>query len=234
MSTAQQTRTNTANRAFPAPLALRTASEQQGKTTPQRVETATAPAALETVLSLVETAQVVQKILAEAFGKTGARFYVKTQQADTHTRINVEWVDGPSEKQVLKLLLPLQASTSGTFGGKTPVEHFRLSATGPQRVTLGADRITVKRSFSAGLIGNVLQRIAHRHAGRMTPEVRKLLTAENFKKGALMAVVLYGVHFAGNTLHTDVEAALQDHTTVQGFPRSATAAGIFTRKPLKA
>lgn len=232
MTSAQQTRTTNANRAFRAPQALPTARVQHQ--TPRAPATATSPAVLANVLDLVGTAQLVQTVLVEAFGKTGARFYVKTRQAESHTRLMVQWVDGPSEKQVLKLLLPLQASTPGTFGGKTLVEHFRLSATGPQRVTLGADRITVKRGFSAGLIGNVLQRIAHRHAGRMTPEVRKLLTAENFKKGALMAVVLYGVHFAGNTLHTDVEAALQDHTTVQGFPRSATAAGIFTRKPLKA
>ncbi|HDR9280143.1 TPA: hypothetical protein QDB45_001665 [Burkholderia vietnamiensis] len=232
MSTAQQTRTNTANRAFPAPLALRTASEQQGKTTPQRVETATSPAVLANVLSLVETAQLVQRILAESFGKT--RFYVKTQQADTHTRINVEWVDGPSEKQVLKLLLPLQASTPGTFGGKTAVEHFRVTPKGPQTLTLGADRITVKRGFSAGLISSILQRLAHRHAGRIDPETRKLLTVESFKKGALVTVVLFGIHFAGNSLHSDVETALQEHTDVQGFPRSATAAGIFVRKPLKA
>ncbi|WP_109482859.1 hypothetical protein [Paraburkholderia sp. C35] len=229
MTSAQQTRTTNANRAFRAPQALPTAGFQQ-----QTPATATAPAVLANVLDLVGTAQLVQSVLAEAFGKSGARFYVKTHQADNHTRVMVEWVDGPSEKQVLKLLLPLQASTPGTFGGKTPVEHFRLTAQGPQRVTLGADRITVRRSFSAGLIGGVLQRIAHRHAGRMTPEVRKLLTVEAFKKGALAAVVLYGVHFAGNTLHTDVETALQDHTTVQGFPRSATAAAICTRKPLKA
>ena len=194
--------------------------------------TATSPAVLANVLSLVETAQVVQQILAESFGKT--RFYVKTQQADTNTRINVEWVDGPSEKQVLKLLLPLQASTPGTFGGLVPVEHFRVTPTGPQTLTLGADRITVKRGFSAGLISSILQRLAHRHAGRIDPETRKLLTVESFKKGALVAVVLFGIHFAGNSLHTDVETALQAHTDVQGFPRSATAAGIFVRKPLKA
>lgn len=194
--------------------------------------TATSPVALANVLDTVATAQLCMQVVNEAF--PGARFYIKTHQADNHTRLQVEWVDGPSEKQVLKLLLPLQASTPGTFGGFTPVEHFRITPTGPQRVTLGADRITVRRSFSAGLIGNVLQRLAQRHAGRMTPEVRKLLTVENFKKGALAAVVLYGVHVAGNTLHTDVETALHDHSDVQGFPRSAAAAGLFVRKPLKA
>jgi hypothetical protein len=230
MTSAQQTRTTNANRAFRAPQALPTASFQQQA--PKA--TATSPAALANVLDLISTGQLVQTVLLEAFGKAGARFYVKTQQAESHTRLMVEWVDGPSEKQVLKLLLPLQASTPGTSGGKTPVEHFRITPTGPQRVTLGADRITVRRSFSAGLIGNVLQRLAQRHAGRMTPDVRKLLTVENFKKGALAAVVLYGVHVAGNTLHTDVETALHDHSDVQGFPRSATAAGLFVRKPLKA
>ncbi|HDR8994455.1 TPA: hypothetical protein QDB01_000332 [Burkholderia vietnamiensis] len=230
MTSAQQTRTTNANRAFRAPQALPTAGLQ--RQTPKA--TATAPAALATVLTLVETAQLIQSVLAEAFGKAGARFYVKTQQTDGKTRINVEWVDGPSEKQVLQLLLPLQASTPGTFGGKTPVEHFRLTAAGPQRVTLGADRITVKRGFSAGLISSVLQRLAHRHADRMTPDVRKLLTVENFKKGALASVVLFGIHFAGNSLHTDVETALHEHSTVQGIPRSATASAIFTRKPLKA
>lgn len=194
--------------------------------------TATSPAVLANVLDLISTASLIQDVLSEAFGKT--RFYVKTQQADTNTRINVEWVDGPSEKQVLKLLLPLQASTPGTFGGLVPVEHFRITPTGPQTLTLGADRILVKRSFSAGLIGKVLQRLAHRHAGRIDPETRKLLTVESFKKGALVAVVLWGIHHAGNSLHTDVETALQAHSDVQGFPRSATAAAIFVRKPLKA
>ncbi|HDR9033362.1 TPA: hypothetical protein QDB07_000811 [Burkholderia vietnamiensis] len=232
MASAQQSRTTDANRAFPAPLAPRTASEQQGKTTPQRVETATSPAALANVLSLVETAQLVQQVLGESFCKT--RFYVKTQQADTHTRIHVEWVDGPTEQQVSKILLPLQSATPGTFGGLTPVEHFRITPTGPQKLTLAADRITVKRGFSAGLITNVLQRLAHRHAGRIDPETRKLLTVEAFRKGALATVVLFGIHFAGNSLATDVETALHAHSDVQGFPRSATASAIFTRKPLKA
>lgn len=196
--------------------------------------TATSPAALANVLDLISTAALIQDVLAEAFGKSGARFYVKTQQADTHTRIHVEWVDGPTETQVSKILLPLQSSTPGTFGGLTPVEHFRITPTGPQKLTLAADRITVKRGFSAGLITNVLQRLAHRHAGRIDPETRKLLTVEAFRKGALVTVVLFGIHFAGNSLATDVETALHAHSDVQGFPRSATASAIFTRKPLKA
>ncbi|ACR29480.1 LPD29 domain-containing protein [Burkholderia glumae] len=201
---------------------------------PMAPATATSPAALATVLSLVETAQLVQSILTESFGNT--RFYVKTQQTGNHTRIHVEWVDGPTEQQVNKILLPLQSSTPGTFGGLTPVEHFRITPTGPQKLSLSADRISVKRGFSAGLISTVLQRLAHRHAARLNPEVRKLLTVESFKKGALLGVLLYGVHWAnaGNSLHTDVETALHAHTDVRGFPRSATAASIYTRKPLKA
>ncbi|MCA8148126.1 LPD29 domain-containing protein [Burkholderia vietnamiensis] len=194
--------------------------------------TATSPEALKTVLTLVETAQLVQQVLREAFPATG--FYVKTQRDANGARLHVEWTDGPREQQVSKLLLPLQSSTPGQWGGTTPVEHFRLTAQGPQRVRLGADRITLKRKFSDGLVGNVLQRLAHRHVGRLDPETRKLLTVESFKKGALMAVVLYGVHFGGNTLQHDVETALHAHTDVQGFPRSATAAGLFVRKPLKA
>ncbi|HDR8943117.1 TPA: hypothetical protein QDB15_000045 [Burkholderia vietnamiensis] len=193
---------------------------------------ATSPEALKTVLTLVETAQLVQQVLREAFPATG--FYVKTQRDANGARLHVEWTDGPREQQVSKLLLPLQSSTPGQWGGTTPVEHFRLTAQGPKRVRLGADRITLKRKFSDGLVGNVLQRLAHRHVGRLDPETRKLLTVESFKKGALMAVVLYGVHFGGNTLQHDVETALHAHTDVQGFPRSTTAAGLFVRKPLKA
>lgn len=230
MATTQQTRTNNANRAFPAPQAPRTARVHS--TTPTALATATSPEALKTVLTLVETAQLIQQVLREAFPGTG--FYVKTQRDANSARLHVEWTDGPRELQVTQLLAPLQSSTSGTFGGKTSVEHFRLTAQGPQSVRLGADRITVKRKFSDGLVGNVLQRLAHRHFGRMDPETRKLLTVESFKKGALMAVVLYGVHFGGHTLQHDVETALHAHTDVQGFPRSATAASIFARKPLKA
>ena len=194
--------------------------------------TATSPEALKTFLTLVESAQLVQQVLREAFPATG--FYVKTQRDANGARLHVEWTDGPREQQVSKLLLPLQSSTPGQWGGKTPVEHFRLTAQGPQRVRLGADRITLRRKFSDGLVGSVLQRLAHRHAARLNPELRKHLTVESFKKGALMAVVLYGVHFAGNTFHHDVETALHDHTDAHGVPRSATAAGLFVRKPLKA
>ncbi|MBB2981595.1 MULTISPECIES: hypothetical protein [Burkholderiaceae] len=234
MATTQQTRTNNANRAFPAPQAPRTA-RVHGKTTTAPA-TATSPAVLTNVLTLVETAQLVQQVLSESFGKTGARFYVKTQQTDGNTRLFVEWMDGPAEAQVNKLLLPLQASTQGQWGGTAPAEHFRLTAQGPQKIVLAADRIIVKRSFSGGLIGSVLQRLAHRHAARLNPEIRKLLTVENFKRGALLGVLIYGVHWAeaGNSLHTDVETALHAHTDVQGFPRSATAASIFARKPLNA
>ncbi|HDR9236592.1 TPA: hypothetical protein QDB43_000276 [Burkholderia vietnamiensis] len=230
MPTTQQTRTNNANRAFPAPQAPRTARVHSK--IPTAPATATSLAALATVLTLVETAHLVQQVLREAFPGTG--FYVKTQRDANSARLHVEWTDGPRELQVTKLLVPLQSSTPGTFGGKTPVEHFRLTARGPQSVRLGADRITVRRKFSDGLVGSVLQRLAHRHAARLNPELRKHLTVESFKKGALMAVVLYGVHFAGNTFHHDVETVLHDHSDVQGYPRSATAAGLFVRKPLKA
>ncbi|HIH2744592.1 TPA: LPD29 domain-containing protein [Burkholderia lata] len=224
MATTQQTRTTNANRAFPAPQAPQTAS----------IHSKTTPEALNTVLDLTSTAQLVLDIMAEAF--PGVPVFVKTRQADDQTRIHVEWTDGPTEQQVKKLLLPLQSSTPGQWGGTTPVEHFRLTARGPQRVQLTADRITVRRRFSDGLVTSVLQRLAHRHVGRLDPETLKLLTVDSFKKGALLGVLLYGVHFAdaGNSLHTDVETALHAHTDVQGYPRSATAAGLFVRKPLKA
>ncbi|MCA8287567.1 LPD29 domain-containing protein [Burkholderia vietnamiensis] len=226
MTSAQQHSTQTPNSNVP------THQKARFDTHPKAPATATTPEALKTVLTLVETAQLVQQVLREAFPATG--FYVKTQRDANGARLHVEWTDGPREQQVNKLLLPLQSATPGQWGGTSPVEHFRLTAQGPQRVRLGAGRITVKRKFSDGLVGSVLQRLAHRHVGRLDPETRKLLTVESFKKGALVAVALYGVHFAGNSLHTDVESALHDHTDVQGYPRSATAAGLFVRKPLKA
>lgn len=226
MTSAQQHSTQTPNSNVP------THQKARFDTHPKPPATATTPEALKTVLTLVETAQLVQQVLREAFPATG--FYVKTQRDANGARLHVEWTDGPREQQVNKLLLPLQSATPGQWGGTSPVEHFRLTAQGPQRVLLGAGRITVKRKFSDGLVGSVLQRLAHRHVGRLDPETRKLLTVESFKRGALVAVALYGVHFAGNSLHTDVETALHDHTDVQGYPRSATAAGLFVRKPLKA
>ncbi|MDN7542343.1 LPD29 domain-containing protein [Burkholderia cenocepacia] len=226
MTSAQQHSTQTPNSNVP------THQKARFNNHPKALATATTPEALKTVLTLVETAQLVQQVLREAFPATG--FYVKTQRDANGARLHVEWTDGPREQQVNKLLLPLQSATPGQWGGTSPVEHFRLTAQGPQRVRLGAGRITVKRKFSDGLVGSVLQRLAHRHVGRLDPETRKLLTVESFKRGALVAVALYGVHFSGNSLHTDVESALHDHTDVQGYPRSATAAGLFVRKPLKA
>lgn len=226
MIVTQQHSTQTRNGNVPTLQKARLNSDTKAPTT------ATSPEALANVLTLIETAQMVQQIVREMWPTTA--FYVKTRQAEQQTRIHVEWVDGPTEQQVSKVLLPLQASTPGTFGDLNAVEHFRLTAQGPQRLTLGADRITVRRRFSDGLVTSVLQRLAHRHTGRMSPEVRKLMTVEAFKKGALATVVLFGVHFAGNSLHTDVETALHAHSDVRGFPRSATAAAIFVRKPIKA
>lgn len=89
---------------------------------------ATPPKVIADTLNLIETAQLVQTILGEAFPTTS--FAIAVTKTGSGSPLMVDWTDGPRDLQVARLVLPLQA-TRVVDGGKVKrVEHFMLTSAG--------------------------------------------------------------------------------------------------------
>ncbi|WP_186098553.1 LPD29 domain-containing protein [Burkholderia gladioli] len=191
--------------------------------------------ALVTVMTLIDTAQLVQTILREAFPATA--FAVSIHTTGGATLLDVAWTDGPRADQVARFVHPLQARRVGADGRACLVEHFTLTSKGCQTVQLAADRISLTRGFSDASIGAALEVLEARYRDRLAPDHRTLLTVGAYRAGALRGVELEGIHRIGATrvgacLQCDIDTRLADSTDVVGFPRSPTAAALFVRRDM--
>lgn len=194
---------------------------------------ATPCAVLASVLTLVETAQLVQRILAEAFPSTS--FAISVANDGDGSQLAVGWTDGPRDLQVARLVMPLQAVRLADGGGRERVEHFMVTPAGRHTVQLAADRIALSRQFSDAAIAQALTRLASRCADWLTPEARAAMTVAAYRANLLHAFEIPGIHRTGDyrtgsNLQTDVDAMLAATTSTQGFPRSVTAARLFVRR----
>lgn len=198
-----------------------------------RRESATPPAVLASVLTLVETAQLVQRILNEAFPETP--FTVSVTRNEHGSQLMVGWTDGPRDLQVARLILPLQAIRLCDGGRHERVEHFMVTPAGRHTIRLAADRIALSRQFSDRAIEQALARLASRYADYLTADVRAAMTVAAYRADLLHGIQIHGVHRtgahrSGSNLQTDVDALLDATTSVRGFPRSITAARLFVRR----
>ncbi|MGS1024089.1 LPD29 domain-containing protein [Burkholderia glumae] len=190
------------------------------------------PLPLVTVLTLVDTAQLVQKILGEAFPSRA--FAVSLHSTTAGTLLDVSWTDGPRADQVGRFVHPLQARRLANGGRAVAVEHFTLTPAGYHTVRLAADRISLYRVFSDAAVERALSVCERRYRGRLSPDDREAMTVERYRAGALCGVEIEGVHRAGGKrtggcLQSDVDEILCGGTDVTGFPRSPTAAALFAR-----
>ncbi|AOJ64689.1 hypothetical protein WJ32_19225 (plasmid) [Burkholderia ubonensis] len=209
---------------------LNIAEPLQARTRP---DAATTPAVLAGVLTLVGTAQLVQQILREAFPATA--FALSVTENVRGTQLSIRWTDGPRDLQVARIVMPLQATRLADGGKVERVEHFMLTPTGRQVVSLAADRIALCREFSDGSIARALARLASRYADYLAPDICAVMTVAGYRAGRLQALEIPGVHRvgayrSGSTVQTDVDAMLGESTAERGFPRSATAARLFVRR----
>ncbi len=189
--------------------------------------------ALVTVMTLIDTAQLVQKILREAF--PASVFAVAAHTSGGSTLLDVSWTDGPREDQVARFVHPLQARRTATNGRVALVEHFTLTPKGSQTVQLAADRISISRQHSDAAVQAALDTFEERYRERLAPDHRTLLTVAAYRAGELSGIELEGIHRMGATrigacIQCDVDTLLADSTDVVGFPRSPTAAGLFVRR----
>lgn len=196
-------------------------------------DSATAPAVLADVLTLVDTAQLVQTVLREGFPATS--FAVRAAKSEHGTQLTIDWTDGPRDVQVARLVMPLQATRLADGGRVERVEHFMLTSSGRQTVCLAADRIALSRQFSDRAVERALARLASRYGDRLAPDVRASMTVDGYRAGNLQLLEVIGVHRAGSVrsgsnVQMDVAAMLAETSDVHGFPRSATAARLFVRR----
>ncbi|WP_232443870.1 LPD29 domain-containing protein [Burkholderia ubonensis] len=145
---------------------LNIAEPVQARTRP---DAATEAAVLADVLTLVGTAQMVQQILREAFPATA--FALSVTENVRGTQLTIRWTDGPRDLQVARIVMPLQATRLVDGGKVERVEHFMLTPTGRQVVSLAADRIALCREFSDGAIERALARLASRYADYLAPDI---------------------------------------------------------------
>ncbi|UVS88285.1 LPD29 domain-containing protein [Burkholderia glumae] len=190
------------------------------------------PLALVTVLTLVDTAQLVQKILGEAF--PSCAFAVSVHSTGAGTLLDVAWTDGPRADQVGRFVHPLQARRLAHGGRAVAVEHFTLTPVGYRTVRLAADRISLTRAFSDAAVERALTACERRYRDRLSPDDRAAMTVERYRAGALCGVEIEGVHRTGgqrtgSCLQSDVDEILCGGTDVTGVPRSPTAAALFAR-----
>ncbi|MGK8206744.1 LPD29 domain-containing protein [Burkholderia cenocepacia] len=194
---------------------------------------ATPPKVIADTLNLIETAQLVQTILGEAFPTTSFAIAVAKKANGSH--LTVDWTDGPRDLQVARLVLPLQA-TRVVDGGKVKrVEHFMLTSAGRLTVHLAADRIILSRQFSDHAIARAIERLAVRYADFLAPDIRAAMTVDDYRAGRLQLLEIVGVHRAGSrrsgaNVQMDVDAMLAETTDAHGFPRSVTGARLFVRR----
>ncbi|KVN20733.1 MULTISPECIES: LPD29 domain-containing protein [unclassified Burkholderia] len=196
-------------------------------------DVATHPAVLADTLTLVETTQLVQTVLREAFPATS--FVVSAALKEHSTQLTIGWTDGPRDRQVARLVMPMQATRLADGGRVERVEHFMLASTGWQTVRLAADRIALRRQFSDRAVEQALARLALRYADYLAPDVRATMTVAEYRSGHLQLLEVIGVHRtgsyrSGSNVHVDVETMLAEMTNTHGFPRSATASRLFVRR----
>ncbi|KML57064.1 hypothetical protein VL15_15225 [Burkholderia cepacia] len=184
-------------------------------------------------LNLIETVQLMQTILHEAFPTTSFAIAITKNGSGSH--LTVDWTDGPRDLQVARLVLPLQA-TRVVDGGKVKrVEHFMLTSAGRLTVHLAADRVILSRQFSDGAIERAMERLAVRYADYLAPDVRAAMTVDGYRAGRLQLLEIFGVHRtgsrrSGSNVQMDVDAMLAETTDAHGFPRSITGARLFVRR----
>lgn len=196
-------------------------------------DVATPAAVTADTLNLVETVQLVQKILLEAFPRTS--FAIAVTKKGTGSHLTVDWTDGPRDLQVARLVLPLQATRVVDGGKVRRVEHFMLTSAGRLTVHLAADRIILSRQFSDGAIERAIERLTVRYAEFLAPAVRAAMTVEGYRAGQLQLLEIFGVHRtgsrrSGSNVQMDVDAMLAETTDAHGFPRSVTGARLFVRR----
>ncbi|ALK35212.1 LPD29 domain-containing protein [Burkholderia plantarii] len=211
----------------PAALPTRRVDKDVGATAVQQ------PLALVTVLTLVDTVQLVQKILGEAF--PSCAFAVSVHSTDAGTLLDVSWTDGPRVDQVGRFVNPLQARRLGAGGSTVAVEHFALTPVGCHVVRLAADRVSLTRAFSDAAVERALNVVERRYRERLSPDSRAALSVASYRAGVLCGVEVEGVHRVGakrtgSCLQSDIDEILSASTDVAGFPRSPTAAGLFVRR----
>lgn len=145
-----------------------------------------------TYISAVDTAKMIRKALKSAF--PGVRFWVKTSTYSGGASIDIDWIDGPAESEVNRVIAPYRGAD---FDGMVDLKTYRQAwmmpdgsvklakeepragqivkyaqPEGARLVHFGADFIFTRRHFSDAGLRAVLAPVCEEF-GEAMPEFRE-------------------------------------------------------------
>ena len=115
-------------------------------------------------LSCAETAKRLRAALKAAF--PAMRFSVRSKTYAGGASIAVEWMDGPTAKQVQAVCNRFEGAT---FDGMTDCKGYQTHVVDGQSIHYGADFIHARRAFSVAFLTSVAQAYCRKYRCPMPP-----------------------------------------------------------------
>ncbi|MBA3921284.1 MAG: hypothetical protein H0X31_06105 [Nostocaceae cyanobacterium] len=117
-------------------------------------------------ISTADTAKVIRQELKKHF--TGVKFSVRSKSYSGGASIDIDWTDGPAEKEVEAIVDQFKGST---FNSSEDLKSTRYSTWNGETVRWGSDFVFTHRSFSKDFFEKVASEVANEY-GFEIPEVK--------------------------------------------------------------
>ncbi|MGJ7523751.1 LPD29 domain-containing protein [Variovorax sp. LT1P1] len=171
-------------------------------------------------LTNAETSKLVRQSLKEAF--PDVKFSVRGKTYSGGSSLSVSWTDGPNEAQVDAVVGKFQSAyfDSG-IDYKGSVHHMMDG----QPVRFCADFMHFTRSYSDAAVQRGLDRVSRTYAGNLREAGVPTLTVEQWRKGDLLYVQLFGG--SHNSIQRIAGEFIHKHSDRMSVKHSPTAGRVF-------
>lgn len=173
------------------------------------------------IFTCAETAKLVRSSLKEAF--PGVKFSVRGREYSGGASIRVEWLDGPTAREVEQITNRFKASY---FDGSIDYQGSIHQMMDGKQVIFGADYIFTERQHSDEAVAFAIDAVYMALAQNFKADGFDKPTVEQFRKGALLDWRLSGVHADGNAnVQADVRKAMSERSAFDGKAKPSKTAG---------
>lgn len=138
-------------------------------------------------ISCADTAKLVRQALKEAF--PGHKFSVRSSSYSGGASIDIQWTDGPTDKQVESISNAFEGSY---FDGMIDYKGSVYAKLDGKPVHFGANFIHTRREFSDALVQRAIDAIASKYAANFTAHNIPVPTVADYNDGKLYNVHLFG------------------------------------------
>lgn len=120
-------------------------------------------------ISCADTAKLIRQALKDAFKKEypTTKFSVRSSVYSGGASISVEWIDGPCEPDVNRVIKQFQGAT---FDGMTDSTTYHTSELNGEKVRFGADYVNGRRNMSKTFIETIVAQFC-KHFGLSTDSI---------------------------------------------------------------